>query len=129
MMVLDASAAIEFLMQSPTGERVELRIKHRDLFAPELVDLEIVQALRNLLRSRTITHWRGELALNDLSNLALIRYSHEPLVARIWELRGNLSAYDAAYVAIAESLDVPLITCDAKLAAAPGHTAVVELIA
>lgn len=105
MIVLDGSAAIEWLLRTDTGLRVEERI-----FA------------------RAVTALRGQDALDDLSDLALTRYPHDVLLGRMWELRDNLTAYDAAYVALAEALDAPLVTCDAKLASAPGHRARIEAV-
>jgi predicted nucleic acid-binding protein len=75
-----------------------------------------------------IAPFRGMDALQDLSDLALIRYPHDVLIERIWQLRDNLTAYDAAYVALAEALGAPLLTCDRKLASPAGHRACVEVV-
>ncbi|HKY20149.1 MAG TPA: type II toxin-antitoxin system VapC family toxin [Vicinamibacterales bacterium] len=130
MIVLDASAAIEWLLQTATGGRVEARLFSRrvTLHAPHLLDLEIAQVLRRYVSSGIVTASRGRQALEDLLDLPLARYPHELLLERIWELRNNLTAYDAAYLALAEVLDAPLITCDGKMAAASGHHAVVEVV-
>ena len=130
MIVLDASAAIEWLLQTATGARVETRVFSEPvgLHAPHLVDVEVAQGLRRLVSAGLITASRAHDALHDLSDLALTRYPHHPFLDRIWELRDNLTAYDAAYVALAEALDAPLVTCDKKLASAPGHRARVEVI-
>jgi predicted nucleic acid-binding protein len=96
-----------------------------DLHAPHLIDIEILQALRGLVRDGNLTADRAQDVRADVADLAITRYAHEPFVDRIWALRDNLTAYDAAFVALSEALDVPLITCDARLAAAPG--VVVEL--
>jgi predicted nucleic acid-binding protein len=129
MMVLDASAAIELLIWSQLGAKVRQRIQSiaDAVHVPHLIDLEITQVLRKLVLAGFLTDSRGSEALSDLRDLPLIRYPHQQLIQRIWELRHNLSAYDAAYVALAEALDVPLLTCDSKIAAAPGHRARVEL--
>ena len=98
------------------------------LHAPQLLDIEVAHVLRRLVLQRQLTSERGEAALDDLASLVIERHGHEHLMTRVWELRNSMSAYDAAYVALAEGLHAPLITCDGKLAAAGGHLAVVELI-
>ncbi len=130
MIVLDASAAIEWLLQSPVGIKIDHRIfaRSESLHAPHLLDLEIAQVLRRYVRDKAITAQRGQEALEDLGDLPLSRYPHDFLLPRIWELRATLTAYDAAYVALAELLDAPLLTCDGKIASAPGHDANVEVI-
>ena len=89
--------------------------------------MEIVQALRRLVRLGDIDAERAEQALEDLENLVIERYSHQELLARVWQLRESMTAYDGAYVALAEALDAPLLTCDAKLARSHGHGAIIEL--
>lgn len=130
MIVLDASAVIEWLLQSPIGAKIERRIFSRSesLHAPHLLDVEVAQVLRRYVRDKAITAERGREALEDLGDLALNRYPHDFLIPRIWELRATLTAYDAAYVALAELLDAPLLTCDGKIASAPGHHANVEVV-
>jgi len=98
------------------------------LHVPHLFDLEVANALRRLARSGAITVARGEMALQDLTNVRLTRHGHSRLLQRVWELRDHLTAYDAVYVALAEALDAPLLTGDEKIAAAPVHHATVELI-
>ena len=129
MIVLDASAAIEWLLQSPTGVRIDKRIfsPPQSLHAPHLLDVEVAQVLRRYVRQNTISELRGEEALEDLGDLPLNRYPHDFLLPRVWELRATLTAYDAVYVALAEVLDALLLTCDARIASAPGHHASVEL--
>ena len=129
-MVLDASAATEWLLQTKAGARVEARIFSgaATLHAPHLLDIEVAQVLRRYAAAGAITAARGQAALEDLADLALIRYPHEWLLDRVWELRANLTAYDAAYVALAEALDLPLVTCDGRIASAPGHRARVEMV-
>lgn len=128
--MLDASAALELLLATATGRRVAERIRSPDvaLNAPHLIDLEVAQALRRYVASEAITAARGRLALSHLRQLDLLRYEHEPFLGRIWALRRNLTAYDAAYVALAEALEAPLLTSDEWLARAPGLRARVELI-
>jgi predicted nucleic acid-binding protein len=130
VIVLDASALVEWLRQTPTGARVEARISAEpmDLHAPHVIDVEVVQVLRRHVRARLMTDSRAEEALEDLADLVLVRHPHDGFVWRIWELRRNLTAYDAVYVALAEALDAPLVTCDGKVASAPGHHARVEVI-
>lgn len=130
MIVLDASAAIEWLLRTPRGSRVEARIFSREvsLHAPHLLDVEVAQILRRYAATGVITVLRGQEALQDLLDLVLTRYPHDVLLWRAWELRENLTAYDAVYVALAEALGAPLVTCDGKIAAAPGHSARVEVI-
>ena len=129
MIVLDASAAIEWLLQTPTGLLIEQRIYSRGeaLHAPHLLDLEVAQVLRRLVREGTIFELRADQALRDLIVLRVTRYPHVVLLPKIWKHRHHLSAYDAAYVALAETLGAPLITRDARLSGAPGHAVKVEL--
>ena len=130
MIVLDASAAIEWLFQSSAGAKIEQRIfaPSQSLHAPHLLDVEVAQVLRRYVRDKTISAQRGQEALDDLGDLPLRRYPHNFLLPRIWELRATLTAYDAAYVALAELLHAPLLTCDGKIASAPGHDAKVEVV-
>ncbi len=130
MIVLDASAAVEWLFQSPAGVKIDRRIfsVSESLHAPHLLDVEVVQVLRRYVRDKMITAQRGQEAIEDLGDLPLNRYPHDFLTPRVWELRATLTAYDAAYVALAELLDAPLLTCDGKIASAPGHDANVEVV-
>jgi len=129
-MIVDASAIIEWLLQTPTGIKIEKRIfsPRAPLHAPHLLDVEVAQVLRLYVRDKTIPAQRGQEALEDLADLSLHRYPHDFLMPRVWELRATLTAYDAVYVALAELLDAPLVTCDSKIASAPGHHAVVEVV-
>lgn len=129
MIVLDASAAVDWLLQTPAGRKIEQRIYSRNesLHAPHLLDLEVVQVFRRLVRDAAISARRADEALDDLLDLRVTRYPHFVLLPRIWHLRHNLSAYDAAYVVLAEKLASPLITRDGRLVAAVGHGATVEL--
>jgi predicted nucleic acid-binding protein len=129
VIVLDASAAIDWLLQTAAGQRIEQRIfsHHESLHAPHLLDLEVGQVLRRLVREGVISAPRADHAIEDLLDLRITRYPHFLLLPRIWQLRHNLSAYDAAYVALAEKLGARLITRDRRLASASGHTAPIEL--
>ncbi len=129
MLVLDASAAIDWLLQTAAGQRIEQRIysRHESLHAPHLLDLEVGQVLRRLVREGTVSAQRAEQAIEDLLDLRIIRYPHFVLLPRIWQLRHNSSAYDAAYVALAENLGARLLTRDARLASASGLTVPIEL--
>jgi predicted nucleic acid-binding protein len=98
------------------------------MHAPQLLDIEITQVLRRLVQRKEISTPRAEQALDDLANLLIERHQHQALIPRIWELRDSLTAYDGAYVALAEALAAPLLTCDAKLAGAHGHRATIELV-
>jgi len=129
VIVLDASAVIEWLLQSAVGVKIDQRIffPSESLHAPHLLDVEIAQVLRRYVRDKTITAQRGQEALEDLADMPLNRYPHDFLIPRVWDLRATLTAYDAVYVALAELLDAPLLTCDGKIASAPGHHANVEV--
>jgi predicted nucleic acid-binding protein len=129
MIVLDASAVVDWLLQTRSGALIENRIysRHETLHAPHLLDLEVAQVLRRLVREGTVSERRGDQALQDLLALRITRYPHDILLRRIWQHRNNLTAYDAAYVALAERLGAPLLSRDARLSAASGHAAEVEL--
>src|SRR5271156_4984058 len=99
------------------------------MHAPRLLDIEVTQVLRRLALRKEITAARAEQALDDLSHLVIERHEHQTLVRRIWQLRDSLTAYDGAYVALAEALAAPLLTCDGKLARSHGHRAKIELVA
>jgi len=128
MIVLDASAAVEWLLHSSAGWLIEKRIYAggESLHAPHLLDLEIAQTFRRLIRENAISEERAEQALADLLVLRILRHSHFSLLPRIWELHHNVSAHDAAYVALAEALGAALLTRDGRLAAASGHHAQIE---
>ena len=130
MIVLDASAAVEWLLQTPAGQQIESRIysHNQSLHAPELLDLEVAQVLRCFVHQHQIPNARAAEAVEDLIDLRVTRYPHAVLLPRIWDLRHNLSAYDAAYVALAEKLGATLLTRDAALASAAGHTPRIEVV-
>lgn len=129
MIVLDASAAIDWLLQTTAGQRIDKRIfsRNESLHAPHLIDLEVGQVLRRLVREGAISAHRAGQAIEDLLDLRLTRYPHFVLLPRIWLLRQNLSAYDAAYIVLAEKLGATLLTRDRRLASAAGHAALVEV--
>ncbi|HEY2031366.1 MAG TPA: type II toxin-antitoxin system VapC family toxin [Myxococcales bacterium] len=127
MVVVDASALVEVLIRGRKGDAVTARLRDEELHAPHIVDLEVTQVLRRLERTRALDPSRCSLALRFLQAMSLFREPHEPLLQRCWELSANFTAYDAAYIALAEALEVSLITCDARLHAAPGHRATIEL--
>jgi predicted nucleic acid-binding protein len=128
MSVVDASAIVELLLRTPTGRRVERRLlaPGRALSAPHLIDVEVAQVLRRYVRLGDMDPPRARASLDLLSALPLQRYAHGFLLNRAWELRDNFTAYDAMYLALAEALNLPLVTCDAKLAHGR-HTARIEL--
>ena len=130
MIVVDASALLEFLLQTPLGTRVEARLFRdaEEFHAPHLVDVEVTQGLRRLVRSGEVTAARAAEALADLVDLDLHRHVHLDLLTRAWQLRENITAYDAMYVALAEALDATAITCDVPLAKTPGHHARIEAV-
>ncbi len=130
MIVVDASALLEALLRTPSAKVVEDRLfaQGQTLHAPHLLDVEVAQVIRRYALNGEIDGVRGGLALADLSEFPLRRYPHDFLLPRIWALRNNLTAYDAAYVALAEALDAPLLTRDRRLAAAAGHRARIELV-
>ncbi|MGC1374390.1 MAG: type II toxin-antitoxin system VapC family toxin [Candidatus Sulfotelmatobacter sp.] len=123
MIVLDASAAVDWLLQTPAGKRIEDRLfSHKDsLHAPHLLDVEVAQVLRRLARQGILSEDRAQEAVRDLLDLRIQRYAHFLFLPRIWQLHTNLSPYDAAYVVLAEELGAVLVTRDDRLASAPGH--------
>jgi len=129
VIVLDASATVDWFLQTAAGQKIEARIySHNDsLHAPHLLDLEVAQVLRRLVREGTLPARRADEAVQDLLDLRISRYPHSVLQPRIWQLRHNLSAYDAAYVVLAEKLGAALITRDRRLTSAAGHAASIEL--
>ena len=130
MIVVDASALVELLLARPGARTVERQLRGvgASLHAPDLLLLEATQTIRRYEQRNDIDGERAAVAVVDLLALGVTTYEHEILLPRIWQLRHNLTAYDAAYVALAEVLDAPLVTFDAHLAAAPGHDAVIELL-
>ncbi len=123
MIVVDSSAILEVLFRSPVGIEIENLIfsPFQNLCAPHLIDLEVVQVLRRYCSSGDISSERAQAALDDFKDMPISRYPHDILLHRIWELRKNITAYDAAYIALAEALPATLLTCDKRLASAPLH--------
>lgn len=129
ILVVDASAVLEVLLQTAAGVPMTSRLLNpsTSLHAPHLLDLEVAQVLRRFVRRGEVKPERAQQALQDLLALPLERHSHEFLVPRVWELRENLTAYDSAYVALAEALEAALLTRDGRIQKAPGHFARVEV--
>jgi predicted nucleic acid-binding protein len=131
LIVLDASALLELLTRSDRGLRVETRVMRTSetLHAPALIDVEVTQVLRRYVASGQVPeHW-AQMALQVVTAFPMTRYLHEPLMRRAWELKDNVTAYDGVYIALAEALRSPLVTCDSRLSKAPGIHTTVELIA
>ena len=130
MIVVDASVVVTALADDGNdGDRARERLRPERLVAPHLIDLEVVSAWRRLAAAGVMDDRRVDLALADLLALRLERVGHGPLLARCWELRTNLTMYDAAYVALAEELRTTLVTADRRLADAPGCRCDVEVLA
>ncbi len=129
MIVVDASVLATALGDDgPDGDLARARLRGERLSAPELVDLEVASVLRRQVQAGQVDIRRAALAVADLAALPLRRAPHRPLLARCWELRDNLTVYDASYVALAEALDVTLLTGDGRLARAPGPRCRVEML-
>lgn len=130
MIVVDASAALELLLNTPTGRRVADRVfaPGESLHAPHLLDLEVVQVLRRYARAGALDTDRAREVVDDLADLPVTRYPHDVLLPRIWELRHDVTAYDAAYLVLAEVIGAPLLTRDGALARTRGHHARVEVV-
>ena len=123
MIITDASAVVEWLLGGPRGEAVARVLEDQEILAPAHLDVEVAQVTRRLTRSAVITPARGRAMLELLGEAPVRRIPVAPLLPRIWTLRENLTAYDAAYVALAEAVEAPLLTFDRKIPATPGHTA------
>lgn len=129
MIVVDASVLAPALSDDgPDGDEARARLLGEVLAAPDLIDLETASVLRGAVRAGTLPIRRAELALADLADLPIDRAAHRRLLSRCWELRDNLTIYDASYVALAELLEVQLVTADRKLAAAPGIRCAIDLL-
>lgn len=130
MIVADASAIVEILLGSPAAGTIKARLSApgETLHAPHLLDIEVTQVLRRQVNRGEIDGEYGRRALAIFAVMPFRRYPQSRLLPRIWELRDNLTAYDAAYVALAEALDAPLLTRDGRLAGAAGHSARIELV-
>jgi len=130
VIVADASAVLELLLNTPTGARVGRRLSspNETIHAPELLDIEVLQVLRRYARDGALGESRAEEALLDLTDLPIERYGHGAMRERVWQLRHSLTAYDGVYVALAEALGATLVTCDARLSRSHGHGATIELV-
>jgi predicted nucleic acid-binding protein len=130
LIVIDASVVVELLLRTPHARRIEDRVLGggETLAAPALLDIEVVQVLRRYVLRGEIAPLHGQTAMSLLGRFPIRRHGHGPLLSRVWELRENITAYDAAYVALAEGLGATLVTRDARLARSAGHTAVIELV-
>lgn len=126
--MVDTSAVLAALVgNEPAPELLDTLSRDGDLHAPHLIDIEFLHALRRLSLAHAISEGRAADARTDFAELTLVRYPHHELSDRIWALRHNVTAYDGAFVALAEVLTVPLVTCDARVASASGHGATIEL--
>lgn len=129
MLVADASVLVVALADDgPDGDQARARLRGERVVLPELADLEVVSVLRRQMAVGTLDARRADLALDDLAALPARRAPHRPLLRRCWELRNNLTAYDAAYVAVAEIMQATLVTADRRLAAAPGPRCTIEIL-
>lgn len=130
MIVLDGSALVELLLNTAAGATVANRIADpaMSVHVPHLADVEVAQVLRRYASRGELDADEAAEALDGLQALDLQRHAHEPLLERVWSLRQNLSAYDAVYVALAEVLDTVVLTCDGRLARAPGLRHRIQLV-
>jgi predicted nucleic acid-binding protein len=130
MIVIDASAVLELLLRPHDHPDLVAKILRsgETISAPHLIDLEVTQVLRRFVSSGELTPARGQEAIDDHLALGIVRYPHDVLLERIWQLRANCTAYDAAYLALAEAVDAVLITCDERLADVPGCRATVDIV-
>jgi predicted nucleic acid-binding protein len=128
VIVADASVLVVALADDgPDGDQARSRLRGERLTVPELADLEVASVLRRQMKAGTLDARRARLALDDLAALPALRAPHRPLLPRCWELRNNLTIYDAAYVALAEAMNTTLLTGDRKLAKAPGSQCPIEI--
>jgi predicted nucleic acid-binding protein len=128
VLVVDASAVVELLLHTALGGRVAERLGEEALHAPQLLDIEVVSVVNRLTNAGKLSGPEAAETLATYLALGVQRHDHEPLLGRIHELRGNFTAYDAAYVALAEGFGAPLLTCDAKLGASAAHRAAVDIV-
>jgi predicted nucleic acid-binding protein len=130
MIVVDASAVLDALLDTSRSEAVQRRLfrPRETIVAPYLLDIEVLQVLRRYWNSKQLEEARAVEAIDDYFALPIERYVHQPLLGRIWELRATLTAYDATYVALAELLGTRLLTTDARLAKSPGARHVTDLL-
>jgi predicted nucleic acid-binding protein len=131
LIVIDASAALDLLLQKPAAIALDAHIAAAgdELHVPHLIDLEITQVLRRFLHRGELSTLRAQQALDAWLGFRVVRHDHDLLLPRVWDLRNSVSAYDAGYIALAEVLGARLLTTDARLANSHGHSARVEFIA
>ena len=130
MIVVDASAVADVLLGVASAAPVAQRLlaSGETLHAPHLLDLEILQVLRRFAASGSWQAQRAAQAVEDFAAMRIARHAHDSLRSRIWELRKTVTAYDGAYLALAEALGCPLLTRDRKLGRAAGHAAAIEVL-
>jgi predicted nucleic acid-binding protein len=130
VIVVDASAMIEVLLQTPAAAAVEAKLYQagQTLHAPHLIDVEVAQVLRRYAATNQVDARRCEIALHDWLAFPVHRHAHDVLLPRSWQLRANVTMYDGVYIALAEALAAPLVTRDARLGGAPGHSAVIDVV-
>lgn len=129
MIVVDASALVDVLVEIPVNTDLLRRLEDAELHAPHLIDLELSSVLRRLVHAGSLAPEIAGVLHRRLDDVSLLRYAHAPLRRRVWELKDTLTPYDAVYVALAEVLAIPLVTCDLRMARAPGHRATIESFA
>jgi len=132
LIVLDASAVVDLLLGLPPHAEViaaRIKLESPGLAAPYLLDAEVAQVLRRYVRCGEVTAGYAASALHDLLALPITRYPHTPLLIPAFDLRDNVTIYDALYLVLAEALGAPLLTRDGALARVPGHKATVEVVA
>lgn len=129
MIVVDASAMVELVLRTKKGLRIAERLAGTEgpFLAPHLIDPEVMQTMRELVRLGEIDVAHADAALAAFVSFPMLRVPHSVLWTRTWALRSNLTAYDATYVVVAELAEAPLITCDGRLSRSPGHRATIEL--
>lgn len=129
MIVVDASVVLEILLATTVGRRFESELYARSgaWNVPHLLDTEVLQVLRRLVRARQLDAERALLAVEDLGNLDLVRHGHTDLASRVWELRHSLTAYDATYLALAEALGATLVSGDRGFERVPDRRVAVEV--
>jgi predicted nucleic acid-binding protein len=127
VIVLDASAAVELILETDTGGRVAARLRGESIHAPAHLDVEVVSAIRRSVNHEVITDRDGLVAVADFLAVPMRRWTVPPFVERAYELRDTHPFADAVYIALAEALDSPLLTTDERLARSHGHGATVEV--
>jgi predicted nucleic acid-binding protein len=129
VIVLDASAAVELVLATPPGAAVAQRLRGETVHTPAHFDVEVIGAIRRAVVRQLISDHEGLVAVADFQSLPLRRWPTKPFVQRGYQLRSTHTVADGVYVALAEGLAAPLITCDGRLAQSHGHSAEIELIA